>query len=359
MPLSEDHLKVFSKLYSMSGGKASIPVKIWDLHLNLPEISLDLIMDVIKHFVQKGFFKGGGDSIAITPEGIDFYGREVVLATKKPPIYSIFISRIEEHKGIAEKLKDLLETAFPKKVNVFVANSIPFSEDWLKEILEGLKNCNLMIILCTPNSVETRWINFEAGAAAILDKNIGPICFGGQPVSDLPSRLNHLRPQGIDCSDTEGFQEKFQKFIENIAGKIDSTAPNIDIVKTEFYQMVTTYSKSSLHGEFEDPKKSAIDKLVNYYNRVSIDWNVYRPYAPFNKGTLDRLEQANGDLWSIYNSLNDNETKKIKPKLYNALNTLRYVIDSGRQGSSFFSGFLKESKRRKEYDEFFSLLKDS
>jgi hypothetical protein len=340
----------------MTGQKAATPIKIWDLHLNLPELPLNSILDVIKHYVQKGFFNASGDSILLTPSGIDYYEREVLLATEKPYSYSIFISRIEEHKGIADKLKEFLETTFPQKVNVFVANSIPFSEDWLKEILGGIDNSNLMIILCTPLSVEARWINFEAGAAAILGKNIGPICFGGQSVSDLPTPLNHLRPQGIDFSDVEDSQEKFQKFIEWIAGKINTPVPRIDLAKTEFYQMITTYSISDLRDDFEDRKKSAIDRLVNYYNRINTDWNTYRPY---NKGTLDRLERAYEDLWNIFNSLNDTETKIIKPKLYSALNILRYVIDSGRNGPSFFTVFQRESKRRKEHDEFFSLLNDS
>jgi hypothetical protein len=342
----------------MTGQKASTPIKIWDLHLNLPELPLDSILDTIKHYVQKGFFNVGGDSILLTPSGIDYYEREILLATEKLYSYSIFISRIEEHKGIADKLKEFLETTFPQKVNVFVANSIPFSEDWLKEILEGIDNSNLMIILCTPDSVEARWINFEAGAAAILGKNIGPICFGGQSVGDLPTPLNHLRPQGIDFSDAEGSQEKFQKFIEWVAGKIDTPVPQIDLAKAEFYQMITTYSTSGLRDDVEDRKKSAIDRLVNYYNRVNTDWNTYRPYNQFNKGTLDRLERAYEDLWNIFNSLNDTETKVIKPKLYDALNILRDVIDSGRNGPSLFIVFQGKSKRRKEYDEFFSLLND-
>jgi hypothetical protein len=356
MTISEDHLKVFSKLYSMTGHKASTPIKIWELHLNLPELPLDSILDIIKHYVQKGFFSAGGDSILLTPSGIEYYEREILLATEKTYSYSIFISRIEENKRIADKLKELLETSFPQKVNVFVANSIPFSEDWLREILGGIDNSDLMIILCTPKSVDARWINFEAGAAKILGKNIGPICFGGQSVSDLPTPLNHLRSQGIDFSDAEASQEKFQKLIEWIAGKMNTPVPRIDLVKTEFYQIITTYSSSNLHDDFEeDRKKIAIDKLVNYYNRVNTDWNTYHPY---HKDSLDRLERSSEDLWSIFNSFNDPETEIIKPKLFKALNILRYIIDSGRKGPTFHIIFQSEAKRRKEHDEFFSLLND-
>jgi hypothetical protein len=356
---SEDHLKVFSKLYSMTGGKASIPIKIWDLHLNLPEISLTpTITDVIGHYVQKRVFHVSGDSITLTPEGINYYEQQVKFASENSSVYSIFISRIEEHRGIADKLKKLLETAFPGKVNVFVSNSIPFSEDWLKEILEGIKKCNLMIIFCTPESLKARWINFEAGAAAILDKNIGPICFGGQHVGDLPTPLSHLRPQGIDCSDAVSFQDSFQKFIEKIAGKIGVPVPEIDLANSEFYQMIANPSVFPSHGEFEDTKKTAIDRLMKFYNRVNTDWNVYRPLSPINSGTLDRLERAYEDLWNIFNSLDDTETKKIKPKLYDALNILRNVIDSGNRGHSLFTAFQSEKNRREKHDEFFSLLKD-
>lgn len=119
------------------------------------------------------------------------------------------------------------------------------------------------------------------------------------------------------------------------------------------------YKSQIIPEEFDGPNKSAVDRLVKYYQRVNIDWNVYRPTAQFNEGTLDRLEQAYEGLWNISNNLSDDETKKIKPKLLNALHTLRFVIDSGQHGPSFFSVFGRESKKKKEHDEFFSLLKDS
>ena len=262
MSFSEDQIAVFSKLYLMCKGMDSIPVNIWKLNQNLPEIPLNSIIDVITYYIQKGFFTGGGDSVTITPEGIDFYERELIQGKGTSTDYSIFISRIEEHRKIADKLKDLLLLAFPEKVHVFVANSIPFSEDWFKEIISGIENCNIMIIFCTPDSVIKPWINFEAGAATILRKNIGPICFGGQPVGDLPSPLKYIRPQGIDCAEDENFQRQFNKFIEGIAGKINVPVPKINLTESEFYQMIKSQSGSYFGAIAVSTKYKVGEKIV-------------------------------------------------------------------------------------------------
>jgi hypothetical protein len=187
---------------------------------------------------------------------------EVMLSNGNPSVYSIFISRIEEDRETADKLKVLLEEAFPKKINIFVANSIPFSEDWYNEIIIGIENCDLMIIFCTPNSVNRPWINFEAGAAAIRRKNIGPICFNGQPVSDLPSPLKYLRSQGIDCSDDDIFQRQFKKFIEGIASKIGIPVPTIDLTKSEFYQMIKSQSRPYFVAIADSTKFKVGEKIV-------------------------------------------------------------------------------------------------
>jgi hypothetical protein len=105
--------------------------------------------------------------------------------------FSVFISHINENKVIANKLKSFIVECFPKNsVDIFIAgdpDNIQFSEDWFAKIKDGIKNCDLMVILCTPESVRRPWINFEAGAATLLDKNVGPICFAGQKVGQMPS----------------------------------------------------------------------------------------------------------------------------------------------------------------------------
>ena len=153
--------------------------------------------------------------------------------------FLIFISHINENREIAEKLKEFFEKTFHKKIDVFISSdpeSISLSQDWYEKIKEGIKNCNLMIILCTPDSIKRPWINFEAGAAAILDKNVGPICFQGLTVSKLTAPLNASRPQAIDSMDEIHFKKHFDKLLESIAKNSGLPIPDDNVLESEFYQ---------------------------------------------------------------------------------------------------------------------------
>jgi len=178
--------------------------------------------------------------------------------------FSVFISYINENINIANKFKALIVDNFPKNVEVFIAgdpDNIPFSKDWFEGIKAGIKNCDLMIILCTPESVKRPWINFEAGAATLLEKNVGPICFAGQKVGQLPSPLNYIRSQAIDCSDDESFEQHFKKFIETIATQIGVSAPTIDVLNSDFYRSIKSEKKLNISKEKESERSNSDQKI--------------------------------------------------------------------------------------------------
>ncbi len=107
----------------------------------------------------------------------------------------VFISHITTEKEIAIALKVLVEQAFLGMVDVFVSsdpNSIPMGGRWLDSITDGLKRCDIEIVLASPESVTRRWINFEAGAAWIRDIPVVPLCHSGMTPSALPAPLSSL-----------------------------------------------------------------------------------------------------------------------------------------------------------------------
>jgi hypothetical protein len=327
---------------------------------NQLELKENEVSQLLELFQRKGY-------IYVTNKGNDHYisvsqiGRTLMDGLKNQLQYNIFISHIHENEKIAIKLKDFFTQSFGDKIEVFISDdpkNIPAGQDFFTTIIDNIKKCDCMIIFCSPLAITRYYIYFEVGGAAVLERKIISLCFNGQNPGALPAPLDHLRKQAIDCANKEKLEEHFKILLQTIASKINVPVPTNSIITSEFYQMIANPSIPSSQGESGDLKKSRIDRLIKYYNRVNTDWNVYRPYVPYNVGTLDRLEHAYEDLWDISNSLNDDETKKIKPKLHDALQILRYIIDSGRNGASFFSGFQSESKRKKEHDEFFSLLKD-
>jgi TIR domain len=145
------------------------------------------------------------------------------MANDKP---KIFISHISEEAEIAELFKSEIESAFLGLVDVFVsanAEDIGLGSNWLLTIEEQLKNCQAMLVLCSPYSVTEPWINFESGAGWARGIEIAPLCHSGLRPVDLPIPLS-LR-QGIEASD----HTKIDQIFRLIAKKLNSSVPAIDV----------------------------------------------------------------------------------------------------------------------------------
>lgn len=154
--------------------------------------------------------------------------------------YNIFISHIHENEPVAIKLKESLNAIFSDEINVFISGdpeNIPPGQDWYTTIIDGIRRCDCMVILCSPDSVERKWIYFEAGAAAVLDRKIIPICFAGLNAGGLPSPLNYIRSQAIDTDDEKRFKKHFDVFIDEISDNIGSKSRlPFDVLTSDFYQ---------------------------------------------------------------------------------------------------------------------------
>ncbi|OTN77063.1 hypothetical protein A5886_002143 [Enterococcus sp. 8G7_MSG3316] len=120
----------------------------------------------------------------------------------------LFISHITEEKDLAKILKDDIERRFMGAIEVFVSSdgkSIAAGSEWFDTIKQGLNNSDLMLVLCSTNSVTRPWIPFELGAAWMKGINPIPICHTDMLPGQLPSPINML--QGINLSDNERFKD--------------------------------------------------------------------------------------------------------------------------------------------------------
>jgi hypothetical protein len=123
-----------------------------------------------------------------------------------------FISHISEEATVAAGLKDALDRDFLGILDVFVSSdgeSIAAGEDWLRSIDEALRSSTLLITLCSPVSIRRPWINFEAGAAWMLNVPIIPLCHAGLTPRDLPMPLS-LR-QGLSLGDAEHLRRLYTR----------------------------------------------------------------------------------------------------------------------------------------------------
>ncbi|MCP3866843.1 MAG: DUF4921 family protein [Gammaproteobacteria bacterium] len=163
----------------------------------------------------------------------------------------IFISHIAEESALAKVFKDRLKLNLEeasKKCNM-AANSheqpeiFVYSDEfeaghkWMGQLGKALKSADIELILCSPTSVARPWINFEAGAAWVLEIPTIPVCHSGLTVDALPIPL--LLLNGIQASQQAGLRQlytaiaKVLKFDSQFVEKMEFSDLQTDIAEFE------------------------------------------------------------------------------------------------------------------------------
>ncbi|MES0872315.1 toll/interleukin-1 receptor domain-containing protein [Pseudovibrio sp. SCP19] len=137
----------------------------------------------------------------------------------------IFLSHITEEADFASAFRSEIESSFLGMVDVFQSssqNSLRVGRNWLNDITEALRDCQAIIVFCSPYSVGRPWINFECGAGWARDIEVVPVCHSGTRPVDLPVPINLL--QGIEGDDAS----KLQQIFDMIASKLGAQSPCVD-----------------------------------------------------------------------------------------------------------------------------------
>jgi len=237
-------------IFNLSEGVILHPVELQEIAQNMG-LEPREIEETAQNFLQRGILSSMGMGVyTLTVHGIDYiYQTHLVPSpdSQTEKTYSIFISHQYKEENAAKILKKDLESIFPDKLDIFISGdpkSIPSSEDWLISILEGIRNCNRMIVLLSPESAKREWIIFELGAAKILDKTITPICYRGLEIKDMPACLILSRTQAIDMAHVNKAEEYFSEMFTAIADSLKIDTPDIDIREFEFFQNLANTEES-------------------------------------------------------------------------------------------------------------------
>jgi hypothetical protein len=137
----------------------------------------------------------------------------------------VFVSHQHEDRDVATWLRAHLEEDFLGMAPVFVSSDeegIRAGEPWFDVIRQRVNECEVLLILCTGESVIQPWVNFEFGAAWALRKVVIPVCHSGY----LPAQLGmpFSQSQGVELSTRDGVKALYQA----IAGVLGSHVPAVD-----------------------------------------------------------------------------------------------------------------------------------
>lgn len=126
---------------------------------------------------------------------------------------TIFISHISTEHELATYLGAFIEDVFQGQARVFVssdAQSLRTGDEWFPQIIQELRDCAALLLLCSKVSSERPWINFEAGVVAhrkdrMTAPPLIPLCYSGLDKGNLHSPLNEY--QAMNLADKVQFQQ--------------------------------------------------------------------------------------------------------------------------------------------------------
>lgn len=117
---------------------------------------------------------------------------------------SVFISHIHGDETVANTLEAIIRKALLGGVEIFNASnrkSLEAGDPWRDKIIASLRDSASVLVLASPDSVASPWVNFEAGGAWIAGTRVIPCCIKGMNPASLPAPLSHL--QALNASDPD------------------------------------------------------------------------------------------------------------------------------------------------------------
>lgn len=120
---------------------------------------------------------------------------------------TVFLSHSSLDKAALIELKKLLDARAAGSLEFFLSSdgeSIRFGRNWVVRISDALSQAKLMFVFLSPQSVDSRWIHFEAGCAYAKDIQVVPVCLPGIDLNRISPPLSLLQGFNLHTHDAIG-----------------------------------------------------------------------------------------------------------------------------------------------------------
>jgi hypothetical protein len=117
------------------------------------------------------------------------HSRARVMAKQKK--YDIFLSYSQKDRlWVSEFVSALRESGITEWFNV---QDLRPGGRWQEKIQEALRQSSTLVVILSPNSVDSPWTFFELGAAIADEKRIIPVLCEDIEIKRIPLLLSHLQ----------------------------------------------------------------------------------------------------------------------------------------------------------------------
>ena len=141
---------------------------------------------------------------------------------KRKSALRIFLSHTAADSAYARRLSRSLLSQRPN-LRIFNTEMLSAGEDWQSKLRDELSQCDIFIVLLSPNSVYSPWVLKELGAAWGLEKPIIPVVTDPELLSRVPVSLDKARL--VDVKDVDN-PEVTNQILEYYEKEVDSSRNN-------------------------------------------------------------------------------------------------------------------------------------
>lgn len=194
----------------------------------------------------------------------------------------VFFSYSSKDEVTLKKLKEVLSQKLGGVVDIFMSSdgqSIPFGKNWVHKVEEALNNSTVMFVFVSPNSINSKWIYFEAGFSYSKGMRVVPVGIFGIDLERTSPPLNLLQGFNIKSAEAlnnliaiindeysysfkESFtQENYEKiFVEDISLSNEGLKEYASIINTIKFELAC------------DDYALAIDSIKKYFDDKKIEY---------------------------------------------------------------------------------------
>jgi hypothetical protein len=110
----------------------------------------------------------------------------------------VFISYGRKDRPLTQLIADRFRN---QGLTVWYDEHIPGGDDWYKDLINQLRRTQSILLILTPNSIDSPFVHIECGAAIALGKKVIPIMVDQVTVPSYISHLHILPYMGVDTID--------------------------------------------------------------------------------------------------------------------------------------------------------------
>ena len=108
----------------------------------------------------------------------------------------IFLSYATADREYARRLRSLLSRR--PNLRIFTTETLSAGEDWESRLKDELSQSDIFVVLLSLNSVDSKWVLHELGAAWALDKPIISVVTHPGVVSKIPMDLREVQSVEVE-----------------------------------------------------------------------------------------------------------------------------------------------------------------